>query len=193
MAQLHPKHDISYAPPRGNVLLLSCMDLRLLDEIVAFMNHDNLANRYDHVVFAGAALGALGAPGAKDEHGKPIDVSYWRRVFFDHLRRAIELHDVKDVYILEHRNCGAYYKVFHVCEDFGNSEAERAAEAECHGNYATLLEGEITAWASQEGVALRTHKFLMGLRGEVSVLSAPPKVASRKSQSRSGGGRGPGR
>ena len=109
MALIRPSahYDSSYPPPAGNVLLVTCMDLRLLEEIVEFMAHDNLGNRYDHVVFAGSALGALGAPGAKDKKGKKIDVSYWKKAFFDHLGAAIKLHNVQDVYILEHRDCGA--------------------------------------------------------------------------------------
>ncbi len=51
--------DGSYAPPRHNVLLLSCIDLRLIDELAAFMDRDNLTNRYDHLVYAGAALGVM--------------------------------------------------------------------------------------------------------------------------------------
>lgn len=46
-----------YPAPRKNVLLLSCMDLRLIDDICEFMEGDNLANRYDQLVFAGAAAG----------------------------------------------------------------------------------------------------------------------------------------
>jgi hypothetical protein len=46
------EHDISYPPARGSVLLLTCMDLRVLDEVADFMSHDNLSNRYDHIVFA---------------------------------------------------------------------------------------------------------------------------------------------
>lgn len=163
-------YDRSYPPPRGPVLLLSCMDLRLLDQIVAFMNHDNLSNRYDHVVFAGAALGALGAPGAKDEHGQPIDCSYWQTTFKDHLKAAVELHGIEDIYILEHRNCGAYSNVFHVCPEFGDSKKERRKEAECHLKYAELLEQAIHDWAKEHNRTLRTHKFLMNLRGDVAVL-----------------------
>lgn len=166
-------YDTPYQPPRGNVLLLSCMDLRLLDDTARFMQHDNLVNRYDHVVLAGAALGALGAPGAKDEHGKPIKVGYWRDVFFDHLREAIRLHKVEDVYILEHRNCGAYHRVFNVCEEFDDTPEERDAELRCHLKYAVDLEEAIRVWGKENRKKLRTHKFLMGLRGEVSVLRDP--------------------
>jgi hypothetical protein len=185
MARQTLPQDLSYQPPRGNVLLLSCMDLRLLDDIVKFMNHDNLANRYDHVVFAGAALGALGAPGAKDEHGKPLDFSHWKRAFEDHLGAAVKLHNISDVYILEHRNCGAYYKVFHVSDDFQDSDDDQRKEEECHFNYATLLEKEIATWANKAGVELRTHKFLMDLRGEVVVLQAPRKSTRQRAKSSS--------
>ena len=168
--------DPTYPPPRGTVLLLTCMDLRLLDEIVQFMNHDNLVNRYDHVVFAGAALGALGAPCAKS------DYSHWKKTFFDHLGAAVELHRVEDVYILEHRNCGAYHAVFKACPNYGDSEKDQAAEEACHLKYAELLQQEIEAWAKQQGIKLRVTKFLMGLRGQVTLLSGPKaKTQSTKS------------
>ena len=166
--------DLSYAAPRGNVLLLSCMDLRLTDNIVHFMNHDNLENRYDHVIFAGAALGALGAPGARDADGKPIEREFrpWKKVFLQHLGAAIALHEIEDVYILEHRNCGAYSKVFHVCKDFDNSPSQQRLEAELHLQYAQLLQDEIEEWARSQRPRpkLNIHKFLMGLRGDVTVL-----------------------
>jgi hypothetical protein len=94
------------------------MDLRFLDEITGFMNHDNLANRYDHVILAGAAFGALGAPGGKDECGNALEMPHWKETFFNHLFAAIKLHDISDVYILQHRNCGAFHKFFHITKDF---------------------------------------------------------------------------
>lgn len=160
-------HDESYPPPLGPVLLLSCMDPRLLDNTVAFMNHDNLINRYDHVILAGAALGALG--GCLEEY------SHWRRMFFDHLAAAHELHGIGDVYILEHRHCGAYHKVFKVAPEFGDSAAEAAREAACHRKYARMLEEEIDAWGQQRGITLRTSSFLMDVRGHVMLLQDSPK------------------
>jgi hypothetical protein len=148
------------------------MDPRLLDDTVGFMNHDNLTNRYDHVILAGAALGALGGCVEKYDH--------WRKVFFDHLAAAHDLHQVKDVYILEHRNCGAYREVFKVAPDFGDSQAELDKEAECHRKYAKLLEAEIAAWAKKKNITLRVTSFLMGLRGEVSLLGDPPKKRRTK-------------
>ncbi len=163
-------HDISYEPARGPVLLLTCMDLRVLDEIVQFMDHDNLVNRYDHVVLAGAAYGALGAPGGKDEHGNPINVAHWKDTFFEHLDAAVTLHSVTDVYILQHRNCGAFHKVFHVTKNFSSSPKDQAAEKRAHLKYARALESEIRIWAQGKRISLTTHRFLMDLRGRVEQL-----------------------
>ncbi len=45
----------------GNVqaLLLSCMDYRLVDDVARYMDGRGLTNDYDHVILAGASLGAL--------------------------------------------------------------------------------------------------------------------------------------
>lgn len=169
MTVFHPGNllDITYPPPLGHVLLLSCMDPRVLDDTVTFMNHDNLENRYDHVILAGAALGALG--GCRDEY------AHWRKTFFDHLSAAHKLHNIEDVYILEHRHCGAYHKVFKVAPEFGDTPAEQAKEAACHRKYANLLEEEIRSWCKREKISLRITSFLMGMRGDVSLLNPQPK------------------
>jgi len=163
-------HDTTYAPARGPVLLLSCMDLRVLDEIVQFMDHDNLVNRYDHVVLAGAAYGALGAPGGKNKKGKPIDAKHWKKTFFDHLGAAVKLHGVTDIYILQHRNCGAFHKVFHITKDFSNSKKDQDDERLAHLKYAKKLEAKIDKWAKKKDLSLTTHRFLMDLRGRVEQL-----------------------
>ncbi|QDU26802.1 hypothetical protein ETAA8_18850 [Anatilimnocola aggregata] len=158
-------HDMSYPPARGPVLLLSCMDPRLLDNTAMFMNHDNLENRYDQVIFAGASLGALGG-------GLP-EYKHWKMTFFDHLAGAIELHRIEDVYILEHRHCGAYHKIFKVAAEFDDTPEGMAAEAELHLKYAQILTGEIEDWASARGVKLCVKSFLMDMRGTVSILQMP--------------------
>lgn len=158
----------SYAPPKGPVLLLTCMDLRLLDEIVEFMSHDNLTNRYDQVIFAGASLGALGAPGVKRPGGKGNYLN-WKKTFLDHFVAAYKLRQFTDVYILEHRDCGAYEKVFKVGGPF--KDCEHKDEEKLHRKYARRLEKLIQQRAKKEGFdEIRVMKFLMDLRGHVSLL-----------------------
>src|SRR3954467_9566459 len=105
----------SYPPPRRNVLLLTCMDLRLIDELAAFMDRDNLTNRYDHLVVAGASLGVM-----------QTTYPHWRDTFKDHLAIALKLHQPEDVYIVEHRNCGAYVEFLGLDYEDHEHEAERA-------------------------------------------------------------------
>lgn len=160
----------NYVPPRGTVLLLSCMDPRLLDDVVAFMNRDNLTNRYDHVILAGAALGTL-----QDEF------PHWRDTFFEHLKLAVALHNITDIYIVEHRNCGAYNYFRQL--DYGNSPAEQDREQHDHTRHAFELADRIADWSKGEqragGVPLQlnVHCFLMDLRGDVIRLEpeVPPE------------------
>lgn len=145
--------------PRGNVLLISCMDLRLLDDTVRFMDAENLTNRYDQFILAGAALGAATR--------QP-----WGAVLFEHLQVACDLHQVRDVYILEHRNCGAY-KVFLGAEgDFSDSPEHQQAEHRLHHRYAHELAAQIRAWGQEHQRPLQVQCFLMDLRGQVEPLSA---------------------
>lgn len=51
----YPRYG-AYPIPEKNILVLSCIDLRLTDDTVKFLHHDNLANRYDHFILAGASL-----------------------------------------------------------------------------------------------------------------------------------------
>lgn len=133
-----------------NILLLSCMDLRLLDEIVAYMDGRNLTNRYDHVILAGAALGVVHAA-----HG------HWAKTFWDHLALARELHDVAEVHILEHRECGAYRKLLGL--HFAN---DPDAESQKHAEAAHALESLIRLQHPE----LTVRSFLMDLEGQVSPL-----------------------
>ncbi|MDP1630560.1 MAG: hypothetical protein Q8L66_03985 [Caulobacter sp.] len=81
----------------AEALLLTCMDFRLANEIEAYMTARGLRDNYDHVILAGASLGAL-----NDKF--PV----WGDVFWTHLDLAIKLHEVHRVIVLDHRDCGAY-------------------------------------------------------------------------------------
>lgn len=166
LAPVHSPHDKypEYPAARGPVLLLTCMDLRLMDDVLQFMHHDGLSARYDHVIMAGAALGALGGNLSGYEH--------WKRTFFDHLDGAYNLHKIQDVYIMEHRDCGAYSKVFKVAEPFGDNGPDPQLEFDCHHHYSTMLEEEIICWAKARAVPIRIKSFLMSLRGDVEILNS---------------------
>ena len=157
-------HDFGYSPPRHNVILLSCMDGRLIDEVAALMERDNLTHRYDHVVLAGAALGVM-------QEVFPA----WRETFFQHLRLAIDLHAVKDVYIVEHRNCGAYAQVLK--QDYGDTPEEQDREEHDHAEQAYRLRDLIQDWCAGQvdnngkPIVLGIRCFMIDLRGEAKILA----------------------
>ena len=163
-------HFRPYPAPRKNVLLLSCMDLRLIDDIVDFMEGDNLSNRYDQLVFAGAAFGVI-----QQTHKS------WRDAFFDHLDIAVELHDIHDVFIMEHRNCGAYEKILGAEGTFDDTPQDQEQEEEIHRRYAFQLRDEIRKRCEKKRTSTRDKSkkelwtvnvncFLMDLRGGVRWL-----------------------
>lgn len=161
-----PDSTPDYIPPRHSVLLLSCMDARLIDELADLMSRDNLTNRYDHVVLAGASLGAL-----QEEY------PHWREVFFDHLRLAIELHQIRDVYIVEHRNCGAYRRF--LGKDYDDSPADQAREEHDHRTYAMQLHDLVR----ERFPELQVRCFLMDLRGRATTLFADTSGPAKGSAS----------
>ena len=78
-------------------LLLSCVDYRLQDATTAYMDRIGLRDDYDHVALAGASLAAM-------TRERPA----WGRTFREHLALALDLHRIRRVLVLDHRDCGAY-------------------------------------------------------------------------------------
>lgn len=165
-------------PPRNNVLLLSCMDQRLLDETIRFMNELNLHNRYDQIALAGGAMGVHRLP------ENPADPSgTWWAVFTAHLSTAInKLHrPIKDVFLLDHLDCGAY-KVLHPVEKIKKeySKASLLRMTELHADELAALACRVhefceTQHHSTQDEAwehIRVSCFIVDLRGLVTQFGA---------------------
>lgn len=194
---LNRSYPQCYPAPRKFGLVVGCVDCRLLDDLVRFLDHDNLTNRYYQATFAGAAIGlsskapvahprrdATGSPA-----GSPIDFSKWKATLLDHLKLVLRLTggDLTDVYIVEHTDCGAY-RVFLGTDYYADPANPRTKdEKDAHAFYARALADEIAAWygtaeAKELGVELGygaddapmrpplVRGFLMNLRGDVELL-----------------------
>ncbi|MBF0125078.1 MAG: hypothetical protein HQL60_07065 [Magnetococcales bacterium] len=141
----------SWAGGHAEALLLSCMDYRLIDDIERYMSGRGLRDNYDHVILAGASLGALVS-------SKPT----WGQTFWEHLDVASSLHAIKKVILMDHRDCGAY-KVF-LGEDFSMDRArETVAHAEQLKKLAVLIK--------DKHPNLETETLLMSLDGKVEVIN----------------------
>lgn len=87
----------AHAAGTTEALLLTCMDFRLMDEIERYMSARGLRDKYDHIVLAGASLGAV-----TDKYPA------WNKTFWEHLDISIQLHHIRRVIVIDHRDCGAY-------------------------------------------------------------------------------------
>jgi carbonic anhydrase len=85
------------AKGKADALVLTCIDYRYLHVIPEYLHQHNPSLSYDHTILAGASLGVFAGiyPG-------------WASTFWEHLEVAIALHRIHTVFILDHRDCGAY-------------------------------------------------------------------------------------
>jgi carbonic anhydrase len=114
------------------------------------MDGRGMTNNYDHIGLAGAALGALNAARMR-----------WRDTFWQHLDVAIELHHIRKVIVLDHRDCGAY-RTF-----LGEAAvAEASVEIATHRDHLQTLERAIRIRHPR----LEVELLLMELSGQVSVI-----------------------
>jgi len=110
-----------------------------------------LRAKYDHVVLAGAALGAL-----TDKYPA------WRTTFWEHLDVAIQLHQIRKVIVLDHRDCGAYKVI--LGEDFSK---DRAKETAIHSDKLKELAQQIHGKYPR----LEVELLLMSLDGKVEKIA----------------------
>ncbi len=89
-----PKPNISKKDV--SVLVLSCIDSRFVESMTYNLSKSKIHNDFDLITMAGASLGAL----------------TWRQMFLDHVEIAMSLHNIKEVYSIEHIDCGMYKNKF---------------------------------------------------------------------------------
>jgi carbonic anhydrase len=132
--------------------LLTCMDYRLEADVLKWMDDKGMREKYDRLVLAGASLGAL------------VDqMPDWGRTFWQHVKVAIDLHHIKKVMVLDHRDCGAY-KVF----VSPVAPASMEAEYDMHAIYLRRLRDKIKEKYKDE---LGVELYLMALDGTVQTVT----------------------
>ncbi len=115
-------------------LLLHCIDYRFVHATVHFMKSQGLIDRYDDVGAAGAAKNLVDPY----EHS---DVEFILR----QIAIAKKLHDIQEVVIVNHRDCGAYGK-----GTFANETEETERHTRDLGKAKQMIEHRV------EGVKVRT-------------------------------------
>jgi hypothetical protein len=141
----------SHAAGQTEALLLSCMDFRLVDATARYMASRGLAGKYDHIILAGAALGAL-----------TEKFPAWNQTFWDHVGVASDLRKIHKVIVLDHRDCGGYKVI--LGEDLA---ADPAKETAIHTTQLKQLGKRVR----EKYPALEVELLLMALDGKVEVIS----------------------
>lgn len=141
----------AFAAGGTDVLLLSCMDYRLMSDVAGYMNQRGLEKNYDHVILAGASLGAMNEM-----------FPAWGETFWQHLDAAIQLHSIHKVVVLDHRDCGAYRVI--LGEDLADDPAR---ELEVHAERMMALRDAIRA----SHPSLEVELLLMALDGSVTPIA----------------------
>lgn len=77
-------------------MVLSCIDPRFQDLVNKQQARDGLSGKYSAFTIAGAAIGVV-APAFKD----------WHKTFWENLGASVQLHSIKKVIVVNHRDCGA--------------------------------------------------------------------------------------
>jgi hypothetical protein len=108
--------------PPAKVLVLGCIDPRFASQLEWFLTHQaGIFGQYDLFVLAGASLGVnqaqsyrdVGAGGESATDGTNYNnglviLNNWDSNFYAHLSIALRIHDITDVWIFDHLDCGAY-------------------------------------------------------------------------------------
>ncbi len=137
---------------QSDYLLISCIDFRLNDEVSQFMQKRGLTDNYDTLVLAGASLGVYNK-----------QYPEWEKTFLDHLKLVVDLHKVKGVIIIDHRNCALYKKLL-------GSEIESSRERETEVHRAQFLEVREVIYKNYP--QLKVEFLLMDLDGSVETVEA---------------------
>ena len=77
-------------------MVLSCIDPRFQDLVSKQQASDGLVGKYSAFTIAGASIGVV-APAFQS----------WQQAFWDNLGTSVQLHNIKKVIVVNHRDCGA--------------------------------------------------------------------------------------
>ena len=130
-------------------LLLNCIDYRLTGATTRYMSGRHLAGKYDQFILAGAALGA-----------KNDKFPAWGTTFWEHVQVAIDLHHIRKIIVIDHRDCGAYKVIL-------GKDLTGKAEFDMHATQMRALRAEIAAKQPKLAVEL----LLMDLTGKVEQVA----------------------
>lgn len=95
-------------------MLLTCIDPRFVTSVNGWMDGQKLRGQYSQFAIAGASIGVVAPAFAS-----------WAPAFWDNLAASIQLHSIKRVMVVNHRDCGAA-KIAYGADAVATRDAETA-------------------------------------------------------------------
>ena len=77
-------------------MILGCIDPRMQEPVRDYAVKRGLIGQYSQFTIAGAAIGVVA-----------LAFEAWHTAFWDNLAATIQLHNIKSVIAIDHRDCGA--------------------------------------------------------------------------------------
>ena len=159
------------------ILVLTCIDPRYTEVLAKYLIHQaNVHASYDLVVLAGSSLGVLATttggsnpllPGSWPQKvtwpiissgANSLCTCDWSAMFNDHVRIAIALHDISEIWVFDHMDCGAY-KAFMLGTSGDQGDIDRAPH---YTNLDAMVNYINATWNTPTKV-LEVKTFLMDL------------------------------
>jgi carbonic anhydrase len=132
-------------------MVVSCMDPRMQEPVHRYTTKRRLTGKFSTFIVAGAAIGIV-APAFKD----------WHKTYWDNVGASVQLHNIKKVIVVNHRDCGAAKIAY------GDAKvATRQIETETHRE--TMMEFRKEMKERLPQLAVETG--LMDLKGKIETFS----------------------
>jgi hypothetical protein len=132
--------------------LLNCIDLRFIDYETYLLDSTGYLENFDEFVLAGASLGYNGIPGYY-----PL----WQNCCDQHFELSHQLHDIYEITIVDHMDCGAYKLRY--------TPQELAGDGEYKLHIENLNQAEITIKQKFPFIK-KVNKYIMDLTGNSTLL-----------------------
>ena len=132
-------------------MLLNCIDPRMPEPTIKYMEGRKMVGKYSQFTIAGASIGVV-APAFK----------HWSEAFWENLGASIQLHRISKVIVMNHRDCGAAGIAY-------GAEKVANAQVETETHKAALM--EFKKQANERQPKLAVELGLMSIDGKVEMFS----------------------
>jgi carbonic anhydrase len=150
MALLPPALALA-AEGNYEAMVVGCIDPRMQEPVHRYTAGRRLTGKFSQFIIAGAAIGVVAEP-FKD----------WHKAFWDNLGTSIQLHHIKRVIAIDHRDCGAAKIAY---------GAEKVADAKTETETHRAAMTEFRKQVGQRHPELKVETGLMALNGRIEMFT----------------------